>query len=251
MNFVYGRAPTPGPDIPALERQYLNMVMSMESAIDELRVTRQTIDKNWDDALAVQLQIQGYIDDCKHKIEIAQAHLSHAMMTDEKINEERKQQQIEKSSEPSNNLDGLKLRVKLCIVDGRQWAMLPITQDQRLGLELLNVMPFDNWEELYCSIDRGNDEGEREKIYSVYKRDNTLRTTAQIQRGVMEKLDTVQTKAFEALQREPTTILSLYLYTKRVFELPKNLEPWTGAGYAEVGDSTDLGSLLSTLGTYV
>ena len=66
-----------------------------------------------------------------------------------------------------------------------------------------------------------------------------------------EKLDTVQTKAFEALQREPTTILSLYLYTKRVFELSKNLEPWTGAKYAEVGDSTDLDSLLSTLGTYV
>ena len=71
--------------IGPLKRQYTKMVRSMESAIDELRVTQQSIIENHDDIPAVQSQIQGYIDDCKHRIEIAQACLSHAMMTDEKI----------------------------------------------------------------------------------------------------------------------------------------------------------------------
>jgi len=71
--------------IGPLEGQYMKMVRSMESARDHLRVTRQSINENYDDVPAVQIQIQRYIDDCKRNIEIAQAYLSHAMMTDEKI----------------------------------------------------------------------------------------------------------------------------------------------------------------------
>jgi hypothetical protein len=42
-----------------LERQYTKMVRSMESAIDELRVTQQSIIENHDNIPAVQSQIQG------------------------------------------------------------------------------------------------------------------------------------------------------------------------------------------------
>jgi hypothetical protein len=297
--------------IGPLERQYMKMVRSMESARDKLRVTRQPINENYDDVPAVQMQIQGYIDDCKRNIEIAQAYLSHAMMTDEKIidivrskikkmyevipyskfdtrtsskeekkslflrnieacmlifwfesgnngythwnwckithenaletirnrvlpllkeaatvekpwdlnkkagdilteiisdietwlydPETRKHQQIQKVSEPSNNLDGQKLRVKLYIMDGRNWAMPPITQDERLGLKLLDVMPFDNWIELHCSIDRGNDKGERKEMYNFNIEHTSVRTLQQIQRDVRARLDAVQIEAFEAL----------------------------------------------------
>jgi hypothetical protein len=159
-----------------------------------------------------------------------------------------KKQQIQEASEPSDNLDGPKLRVKLYIVGGRNWDMPPITQQQRIGLELLHVVPFDNWEGLHCSIDRGNEQGDWFEMYSGIRERNSVRTPAQIQRDVREKLDKVQTEAFEALQRDSTTILSLYLGTKGVFEIPEKIQPWTGAGLA-MPDNVD--SLLTTLKTYV
>ncbi len=58
-----------------------------------------------------------------------------------------------------------KLRVKLYIVDEDMWVMPPITQDQRIGLELLHVVPFDNWVGLHCSIDRGNEQGTWREMY--------------------------------------------------------------------------------------
>jgi hypothetical protein len=126
--------------------------------------------------------------------------------------------------------------------------MPPITQQQRIGLELLHVVPFDNWVGLHCSIDRGNDEGERKEIYMLYRGYSHVQTPAQIQRDVRGKLDIIQTEAFEALQRDPTTILSLHLGTKGVFEMPKTIQPWTGVGLAE---SDNVDSLLTTPKTYV
>jgi hypothetical protein len=64
----------------------------------------------------------------------------------------------------------------------------------------------------------------------------------------MEKLGTVQTEAFEALQRDATTILTLYLGTKDVFEMPEKTKPWTGVGSA-MSDNAD--SLLTTLKTHL
>lgn len=146
------------------------------------------------------------------------------------------------------NLDGPKLRVKLYIVGKDMWAMSPITQDQRIGLELLHVVSFDNWVGLHCSIDRGNDEGEWREMYISFRERNSARTSAQIQRGVREKLDKVQTEAFEALKHDPTTILSLYLETKGVYEMPETIQPWTCVG-SVMSDNVD--SLLTILKTYV
>jgi hypothetical protein len=339
--------------IGPLERQYIKMVRSMESAIDELRVTQQSIIENHDDIPAVQSQIQGYIDDCKHRIEIAQTYLSHAMMTDEKIIDVVRSKiktmyevfpsstfrtQREKDSlllrnieqcmlifwftysvgiythwdwckiTPENALEEIKNRVlpllkeavsvkdswdmpgskrdiltgiiteiisdietwlylptlsvpiplsietalptqpklplKLYIIGEKFWAMPPITQHQKLGLELLLVVPFDNWVGLHCSIDHGNDEGTWREIYTVFPHRNSALTPEQIQRGVTEELDTVQTEAFEALQRDPTTILSLYLGTQGVFKMPEAIQPWIGVKAAM---SDNIHSLLTTL----
>ena len=145
------------------------------------------------------------------------------------------------------NLDGPKLRVKLYIVGKDMWAMSPITQDQRIGLELLHVVPFGNWIGLHCSIDRGNDEGAWREMYISFRERNSVSTSAQIQRGVRKKLDTVQTEAFEALKHDPTTILSLYLETKGVYEMPETIQPWTGVGSVV----SDVDSLLTTLKMYV
>ena len=87
-----------------------------------------------------------------------------------------------------------------------------------------------------------------EPIYMDSRECNSVKTTEQIQRGVREKLDTVQTEAFEALQRDPTTILSLYLDTKGFFKMPETIQPWTGVGSA-MSDNVD--SLLTTLKMYV
>ena len=142
-----------------------------------------------------------------------------------------------------------KLRVKLYIIDELAiWAMPPITKKQRIGLELLHVVPFDNWVGLHCSIDRGNVEGEWREMYMLFRERNSARMPAQVQRGVSEKLDKVQTEAFEALQRDSTTILSLYLGTKGVFEIPETIQTWTGVGSA-ISDNVD--SLLTTLKMYV
>ena len=346
--------------IGPLKRQYMKMVRSMESALDKLRVTRQPINENYDDVPAVQMQIQGYIDDCKRNIEIAQAYLSHAMMTDEKIieivrskikkmyqvipyskfdtrtsskkeknslflrnieacmlifwfesgnngythwnwckitdenaletiknrvlpllkeaaavekpwdinkkagdilteiisdietwlydPETRKHQQIQKVSEPSNNLDGQKLRVKLYIIGDKFWDLSPITPHQRIGLVLSHVVPFSNWNGLHCSIDRGNDEGIWRDIYMDSRERYSGKTEPQIMKDVMEKLDTVQTEAFGTLRDDPTTIMSLNLGVKGVFKMPKDIQPWTGVG-SVMPDSVD--SLLTSLKTYV
>jgi hypothetical protein len=74
------------------------------------------------------------------------------------------------------------------------------------------------------------------------------RKSADILRDVLEKLDTVQTEAFEALRKDPTTILSLNLGVKGVFEMPEAIQPWTGVGSA-IPDNVD--SLLTSLKTYV
>ena len=142
----------------------------------------------------------------------------------------------------------MKLRVKLCIVGGNHWVMPPITQDQRIGLELCHVVPFYNWNGLHCSIDHGNDEGTWRDMYMDSRERYSGKTEPQIIKDVMEKLDTVQTEAFEALKRDPTTILSLYLGTKGFFEMPEAIQPWTGAGSA-MPDNVD--SLLTSLKTYM
>jgi len=152
------------------------------------------------------------------------------------------------ASKPSVNLDGLKLRVKLDIVGRTYWEMPSITKLQRIAVELLNVVPFENWVGLYCSIDRGNDEGKQKEIYLTYRESNDTQTPEQIQRDVRGKLDRIQTEAFDALQRDPTTILSLHLGTKGVFEMPKTIQPWFGVGLSE---SDNVDSLLTTLKAYV
>jgi hypothetical protein len=324
----------------------------MESAIDELRVTQQSIIENHDDIPAVQSQIQGYIDDCKHRIEIAQACLSHAMMTDEKIIDVVRSKikkiyevfpsstfgtQREKDSLLLRNIEqcmlifwcmrgvkspywdwcnishenaleeitnqvlpllkeavsdkdswdmagskrdvltGIiteiisdietwlyeptlsvpiplsietpmptepKLPLRLYIIGENFWAMPPITQHQKLGLELLLIVPFDNWEGLHCSIDHGNDMGTWREMYTVFRHRNSMMTPEQILRDVLNNLDKVQTEAFEALQRNSTTILSLYLGTQGVFKMPETIQPWTGV---ESTMSDNIHSLLTTL----
>jgi hypothetical protein len=141
-----------------------------------------------------------------------------------------------------------KLRVKLYIVGGNNWAMPPITQDQRVGLELCHVVPFYNWNGLHCSIDHGNDEGAWRDMYMDSRERYSGKTEPQIIKEVMEKLDTVQTEAFEVLRDDPTTILSLYLSTKGFFEMPKAIQPWTGVGSAMPGN---VDSLLTSLKTYM
>jgi hypothetical protein len=318
----------------------------MESAIDELRVTQQSIIENHDDIPAVQSQIQGFIDDCKHRIEIAQACLSHAMMTDEKIihivrtkikkiydvfQSSTFMTQKEKDSLLMRNIEqcmlifwfkingsnwtwcnishenaleeiknhvlpllkktvsdqdswdmvyskrdiltGIiteiisdietwlyeptlsvpmpipneptlsvpvpisiqtamptepKLPLRLYIIGEKLLAMPPITQHQKLAVELSYVVPFYNWVALHCSIDSGNSSGTWREMYTVFRHRNSALTTEQILRDVFNNLDTVQTEAFEALKRDSTTILSLYLGTQGVFDMPKSIQPWTG-----------------------
>jgi hypothetical protein len=65
-------------------------------------------------------------------------------------------------------------------------------------------------------------------MYTVFRHRNSALTTEQILRDVFNNLDTVQTEAFEALKRDSTTILSLYLGTQGVFDMPKTIQPWTG-----------------------
>ncbi len=155
-----------------------------------------------------------------------------------------------KSSTPNLVIDmptEPKLRVKLYIVGEKIWTMPTITQHQRIGLEPSHV-PFYNWMGLHCSIDRGNDEGTWKDMYMDVRERNSGKTESQIINGVLEKLDTVQTEAFEALQHDTTTILSLYLSTKGVFDIPETIQPWTGVGS---GMSDNVDSLLTTLKTYV
>jgi hypothetical protein len=65
--------------------------------------------------------------------------------------------------------------------------MPPITQDERIGVELLNVVPFENWEGLYYSIDRGNEEGGWEEVYMNSRGYNRVRTPVQVQIDVIKK----------------------------------------------------------------
>jgi len=96
---------------------------------------------------------------------------------------------------------------------------------ERVGLELEKVVPFEYWEDLKYSIDQRNKGGSWRKIYNYTdeRRFYTGRSTREIQEDVMAKLDEIQTVAFEALQRDDTTILSLHLYPFDHFEIPQHI----------------------------
>ncbi len=81
-------------------------------------------------------------------------------------------------------------------------------------------------------------------MYTVFRHRNSMMTPEQILRDVLNNLDKVQTEAFEALQRNSTTILSLYLGTQGVFKMPETIQPWTGV---ESTMSDNIHSLLTTL----
>ncbi len=105
--------------------------------------------------------------------------------------------------------------------------MSPITlhERERVGLELEKVVPFEYWNDLKYSLDQRDKGGSWIKIYNYTneRRFYTGRSTREIQVDVLAKLDAIQTEAFEALQRDDTTILSLYLYPFDHFEIPQHI----------------------------
>ena len=90
-----------------------------------------------------------------------------------------------------------------------KWTLSPITRENWVGMELLNLVPFKYWKKLLWRIENRRGSGEWVQIYN--------NSEGRPMEEVMHALARIQTTALNDLHDDATTVLSFFLETFKNF----------------------------------
>ena len=96
-----------------------------------------------------------------------------------------------------------------------------MTHENRVGLELDKVVPFQYWKKLRGRIVTGGEGGGWVRLYNKHEGRTFEVTDRDVQEDVIEKLDGIQRDALNALQGDVTTRLDLSLEIFSTFTIPQ------------------------------
>ena len=102
-----------------------------------------------------------------------------------------------------------------------KWTLLSITGENRVGLELEKVVPFQYLKKLRGRNVTGGEGGGWVPLYTKLEGRTFELTDRDIQENVMETLDRIQTDALNALEGGVTTRLDLSLEVFSTFTIPQ------------------------------